>query len=221
MNISPPARGVGTGLTAVAWDVDGTLVDSEPLHHRALVLASAGFGADLSDLSEQAFRGIHMHDVWAALRPRLPPSLGEAEWLAAIEDRYVAERGALVAMPAAVATVRALAARGVPQACVSNSGRRVVDANLDALGLTGLMAFSISLDDVVAGKPDPEPYRAACRRLGLPPAAVVAVEDSAAGAAAARAAGLFTVGYLPAGGGFGAVDAVIDDLGHVAALFDR
>jgi len=210
---------MSAGLKAVAWDIDGTLVDSEPLHHRSLVLGSADVGADLSDLSDQAFRGVHMHDVWAALRPRLPLSLGEDEWLIAIEDRYVAERRTLAAMPGAVETIAALAARGVPQVCVSNSSRRLVDANLDALGIARHVAFSISLDDVGAGKPDPEPYRTACLRLALPPATVAAVEDSGTGAASARAAGLYTVGYRPAGGGFGAVDLAVDSLARVAALF--
>ncbi len=84
-------------------------------------------------------------------------------------------------LPARSRPFAALAALGVAQACVSNSGRAVVDANLDALGIRQTIAFSISLDDVSAGKPDPEPYREAARRFALPAAAVVAVEDSARG----------------------------------------
>ncbi len=177
-------------IRAIAWDVDGTLVDSEPLHHRALLAGSALYGVDLSDLPDQAFRGVHMGNVWTILRPRLPAMLGEAEWLDAINRHYVAHRHELVAMPQAVATIRALAARGVPQVCVSNSARMIVDANLDALSVASDMAFSISLDDVEKGKPDPWPYAAACDRLGLPPASVLAVEDSRTGIASAVAAGL-------------------------------
>ena len=53
---------------AVAWDVDGTLIDSEGLHQRSLIETGAEFGVDLSDLPDEAFRGIHMRDVWTALR---------------------------------------------------------------------------------------------------------------------------------------------------------
>ncbi|WP_216073394.1 hypothetical protein, partial [Acinetobacter baumannii] len=60
---------------AVAWDIDGTLVDSEPRHHRALLAASLRWGADFSDLPDQAFRGVHMGDVWDVLRHRLPGDL--------------------------------------------------------------------------------------------------------------------------------------------------
>ncbi len=177
-------------LRAVAWDVDGTLVDSEPLHHRALVAATLAFGIDLSDLPEQHFRGIHMGDVWTALRARLPPALQEAEWLYAITSHYIADRGVLKPLPGAVETIAALAIREVPQACVSNSHRAIVEANLDALGISHFMAFTIAFDDVAAGKPDPEPYRIAARRFGLAPAAVLAVEDSEAGLISAAAAGL-------------------------------
>lgn len=177
-------------IRAIAWDVDGTLVDSEPLHHRALLAGSAIFGVDLSDLPDQAFRGVHMGDVWTILRPRLPRTLTEEEWLAAINRHYVANRHELIAMPQAVETIRALTGMGLPQVCVSNSARMIVDANLDALGVVADMQFSISLDDVVRGKPDPWPYAEACRRLGLAPAMVLAVEDSRTGIASAIAAGL-------------------------------
>lgn len=198
-------------IRAVAWDVDGTLVDSEPLHHRALVAVSARHGADLTDLPDMAFRGVAIEDVWTLLAPRFPAGTVRADWLAGIMTHYVAHRGELVALPGAVATVRALAARGIAQACVSNSNRPIVDANLDALGIAGAMAFSISLDDVAAGKPDPEPYARAAARFGLPPSAVLAVEDSAAGAASARAAGLPVIVCGPE-------RAAIDADGRVGAL---
>ena len=181
-------------IRAIAWDVDGTLVDSEPLHHRALLAGTAEFGVDLSDLPEEAFRGVHMGDVWKILRPRLPQDLAEASWLDAINRYYVAHRRELVAIPQAVETVRAFAGRGLPQVCVSNSARVIVEANLDALGLGSLMDFTISLDDVTAGKPDPFPYAEACRRLGVKPSDALAVEDSFTGATSALAAGLHCAG---------------------------
>ncbi len=204
---------------AVAWDIDGTLIDSEPLHHRALLAACRALGSDLSDLPEQAFRGIHMGDVWKLVSPRLAAGVAEAEWAALIDAHYVGNRASLIALPGAVAAIRALEKRGVAQACVSNSSRSVVDANIAALGIADAIAFSLSLDDVDAGKPDPEPYRRACARLGLPPASVVAVEDSRSGALSARAAGLYVVGYTPSGGGFGEVDREIDRLEDLLALF--
>jgi len=204
-----------TGL-AVAWDIDGTLVDSEPLHHRALLAASMLWNCDLSDLPDQAFRGVHMYDVWDILRPRLPQTLDRALWLQAIDKHYAENTRHLQPVADAVAAIKALAARQVPQVCVSNSGRAVVDANLAALGILEHISFSISLDDVAEGKPSPEPYLSACTRLGLEPATVLAIEDSRSGALSARRAGLTVIGYTATGGGFDDVDYLIDDFAGFA-----
>jgi HAD superfamily hydrolase (TIGR01509 family) len=204
---------------AVAWDIDGTLIDSERLHQLALLETSASFGVDLSDLPEEAFRGTHMRDVWSALQHRFPKGTEMEAWHAAIERHYVTRAPALAASPGALDTILALGARGVLQACVSNSGRAVVDANLDALGIRDKIAFSISLDDVTVGKPNPEPFREAARRFGLPPAEVMAVEDSAAGARSATDAGLYVVAYAPTGAVV-ACDKAVSNLSQILALFD-
>lgn len=205
---------------AVAWDIDGTLIDSEPLHERGLAAASAALGADLSDLEPDAFRGVHAIDIWEALKPRFPAGSSFKTWIAAIESHYVAHARELEPIPGAIQAMRELAARGVAQACVSNSGRRIVDANITALGIGKMIAFSLSLEDVSAGKPDPEPYREAARRLGAEPQAVVAIEDSGAGARSARAAGLYVVGYSPSGEPFIGSDRSIVKLTEVLALFE-
>lgn len=208
-----------TGFRAVAWDIDGTLVDSEPLHQRALQQTCAALGVDLSDLADDTFRGVHMHDVWEALKLRFPESVGRDAWLAAAERYYVGHASETSPTRDAIGVVRALAERGVAQACVSNSSRVIVDANLDALGIRDCIAFSISFDDVTAGKPDPEPFREAARRLALPPHAVVAVEDSAAGALSARRAGLYVVNYAPDSPMVEDCDLRIVGLAEILALF--
>jgi HAD superfamily hydrolase (TIGR01509 family) len=205
---------------AVAWDVDGTLIDSEGLHQRSLIETGAEFGVDLSDLPDEAFRGVHMRDVWTALKPRFPVSVDRKTWNAAIQRFYIAHAPSLSPIPGALEAVRALAAKGVAQACVSNSGRAIVDANLEALQIRPAISFSISLEDVSAGKPDPEPYREAARRFALPTSAVIAVEDSGAGARSARAAGLYVVGYAPKGNAFVGSDRSITKLMEVVALFE-
>ena len=205
---------------AVAWDIDGTLIDSEPLHQRALVAASAALGVDLSDIEPEAFRGVHAIDIWKTLKPRFPAGSSFKTWIAAIEGYYVAHAGELEPNPGALEAMRKLAERGIAQACVSNSGRTIVDANIEALGIGKIIAFSLSLDDVSSGKPDPEPYREASRRFALQAPEVVAVEDSGAGARSAGAAGLYVVGYSPSGEPFVGSDRSIVKLMEVLALFE-
>ena len=209
-----------TAFRAVAWDLDGTLIESEGLHLRALIESGAALGIDLTGLPNETYRGVNILGVWDALRSRFPDGTDRAAWLGAIEQYYVERAATLAASPGAVETVRMLAARGVPQCCVSNSGRAIVDANLEALGIRDTLAFSISLNDVSAGKPDPEPFREAVRRLALPAATIVAVEDSVAGARSAREAGLYVVGYIPDGGAVLECDRSIAVLSAIESLFE-
>ena len=115
------------------------------------------------------------------------------------------------------ASLRAAAWR--KPACRIPGGRSSTPIS-NALGIGKIIAFSLSLDDVSSGKPDPEPFREAARRLGAEPHATVAVEDSGAGARSARAAGplvvrLFAVGRALSVG----ADRSIAELMEVVALF--
>jgi HAD superfamily hydrolase (TIGR01509 family) len=205
-------------ISAVAWDVDGTLVDSEPLHHEALIAACRNWNVDISDITDRTFHGVHMGDVWRTLAPRMPASAKEGDWIKANDDFYVEYRQSLKPMPRAIETVTALAERGVRQICVSNASRRLLDANIDALGLRPFMDFTVSLDDVRNGKPHPEPYASGCARLGLRPDQMAAVEDSETGRRAAHAAGLLVIAYDHLGGPITHADHVIRDLAEIPAL---
>ena len=205
-------------VAAIAWDIDGTLIDSEPHHVDVLTQVCARLGLDVGSLPHDAFRGMHLPDVWTFLAPKLPAGTSREEWFEEIIATYVEGAGRLVALPGAREAMAAFASRGIRQVCVSNSNRRIVDANIRALGIAHTIEFSLSLDDVAAGKPDPEPYRRACERLGLGPAEVAAVEDSRTGAASALAAGLRVVGYSPAGDPIPGVHLAIVDLAALPAL---
>lgn len=205
-------------IRAVAWDVDGTLVDSEPLHHHALLAACANWNVDISDIQEDHFRGVHMGDVWKVVQPRMPASASEAEWNRANDDYYVRHRKTLKPIPLALQTIKALDEAGITQICVSNAGRVILDANIDALGLADIMRFTLSLDDVTRGKPDPEPYAKGAARLKLRPDQVAAVEDSATGRRAARAAGLVVIAYDLGCAKLADADYVTNDLSRILSV---
>jgi beta-phosphoglucomutase-like phosphatase (HAD superfamily) len=114
--------------------------------------------------------------------------------------------------------VSALAAAGIRQICVSNAGRMVLDANIDALGLAAVMDFTLNIEDVRRGKPDAEPYALGCARLGLVPQQVAAVEDSETGRQSARAAGLLVIGYDHISEMVTHADHVVRDLAEIPAL---
>ncbi|MET3591335.1 HAD superfamily hydrolase (TIGR01509 family) [Mesorhizobium shonense] len=208
-------------IKAVAWDIDGTLIDSEPLHHRALVVGTLEFGVDLSDLPESAFRGVHMQDVWAAIRPRLPSDTDARQWLDAIHTHYAAATHRLAPMVGAVEATAEIASLGLIQVCVSNSDRVIVDANVAALGIGDRLAFTLAINDVGHGKPDPEPYLTAAANLDLVPHDVIAVEDSITGAQAARAAGMIVVGYHGERVPFADLDDVVANHSEFVAIITQ
>lgn len=205
-------------IKAVAWDVDGTLVDSEPLHHEALIAACRKWNVDISDIGEDIFHGVHMGDVWRTLAPRMPASASERDWMEANDDFYVEHKALLKPMPRAVETVTALAAAGLRQICVSNASRRLLDANIDALGLRSFMDFTLSINDVGNGKPHPEPYAAGAARLGFQPDEMAAVEDSETGRRSARAAGFLVIAYDHLGTPITNADHVTRDLAKIPGL---
>lgn len=209
--------------TAILWDLDGTLVDSEPLHARATddLLAALGL-ATPAGFHARAL-GLPAEDVHALLVAEAGMVLPPAEWEARKFARFQALAATLPARQPAAGLVPRLAARGIAQAVVSNSGRAEVDLALAVTGLGAHMALSVAREDVARGKPDPEGYAAAAAALGHPPEATLAVEDSRTGAEAARAAGLRIIFHpqhplppepWPAG------VAILPPEGDLAALID-
>jgi len=173
--------------SALLLDLDGTLVDSEPVHRAAYRAFFEARGWDSPDLS--LFTGRRAEDVFAA---------EPGPWAGHDLDALAAEVTALVDVsgspdPVAGATALIAAAHrlGVPVAVVTSAGpawtHQAIDGPLDSRERIDLV---VTADDVVDGKPDPTGYRLACERLGVDPASALAVEDSPAGVRAAVAAGV-------------------------------
>ena len=179
----------GSGLRAVLFDMDGLLVDSEPLWFEAECAVMATLGGPWTRADQVALTGgslEHSSGYMAAraLRPAEPAVIGK--WLLDTMATLIAERG--VPLMAGVAELLAeLAAAGVPSALVTSAQRRIMDAVIASTGLN--FGVTVCAEDVSRGKPDPEPYLRAAAALGHAPAGCVALEDSPRGIAAAQAAG--------------------------------
>ncbi|MFG2378198.1 HAD-IA family hydrolase [Streptomyces sp. NPDC048504] len=171
-------------LQAVLFDMDGTLVDTERLWWEA-VEQVAGRTLTDADQPEVLGRPVEHTADWLARATG-----GSAADLAAALHREFAARvrTGTVPRPGALDLLDALARDGVPTALVTASPRAVADTVLDALGASRF-AVSVTADDTGRTKPAPDPYLAACRALGVDPAACVAVEDTQTGVSSAEAAG--------------------------------
>ncbi len=177
-------------VQGVLWDLDGTLVDSEPAHDAAFAAVLDEIGLDVPADFYASTLGASEDVIHASLVRGSGLTLSLAEWRA-VKWRHFSHHAAGVTERAPLATVlRRLDARAVPMALVSNSTRDEVDLNLRITGLGPHLRATFSRDDVSRGKPEPEGYLAAARTLGLPPAACLVVEDSRRGIAAGVAAGM-------------------------------
>jgi HAD superfamily hydrolase (TIGR01509 family) len=167
--------------------MDGTLVDTERLWWEAVEQVAAGLGRSLAETDEADVLGRPVeHTAGVLSRATGAPF---AEVAAELHREFaVRVRSGVVARPGALHLLDALAADGVPTALVTASPRAVADLVIEALG-AGRFAVTVTADDTPHTKPAPDPYLAACRVLGVQPAACVAVEDTQTGVSSAEAAG--------------------------------
>ncbi len=197
---------------ALCFDMDGLLVETESIHMEAHVVALGRRGIKCDAEMFAAFVGLPVMETAAEIKRRFSLDASVGELVAEQEDAFLdllADRQ-LCPMPGVREYLREAKARGVPMAVVTSSASRIAEAALskllDALGAPLLspsdffaaMAFG---DEVARRKPDPDIYLLAAERLRVEPSHCLAFEDSPAGVAAAKAAGMRCVGvpsqYVP------------------------
>jgi HAD superfamily hydrolase (TIGR01509 family) len=175
---------------AVVFDLDGVLLDSEQRWNEAKEALVRDAGGQWRDEAPTVMMGMSSHEWSAYLRDDLGvPMTAQAidrEVVRRMEDGY---RQGLPLLPGAVDAVRTLAARW-PLALASSSNREIIDLALDLAGLADLFRVTVSSEEVARGKPAPDVYLDAARRLGVDPARAVAIEDSSNGIRSAVAAGM-------------------------------
>ena len=182
---------------AVLWDMDGTLIDSMPLHWRAW-----------QEVLRQINRHVE-HSVWnqtvgmrnSEIIPLLFPDMTPAEITAldqAKEDRYreIIETEGIDLLPGVAEWIQRFQVAGWKQAVASSSPRENVATIAHVLHLNGDFGALISGADVQRGKPDPDIFLAAAQRLSVLPENCLVIEDAANGVEAAHRAGMKAIGVL-------------------------
>ena len=182
-------------VRAVLWDVDGTLILSEPIHLQALRDTAATHGIELPDSFHAEMIGRTASYTFRLIQERHHFTEPFESWIERKYRRFIALAGTLRPRPGALQNFNALRRDGVPQALVSNSDRIVVETNMRAMDLVVPKLVSVTLNDVRNGKPDPEPYLRAAHLLGVEPHSCVVVEDSAPGAMAGLRAGMTVLAW--------------------------
>ncbi|WP_067453630.1 HAD family hydrolase [Actinomadura macra] len=181
-------------LRAAVFDLDGTLIDTEP---RNRVMWSRLFdehGAPYDDDVISSFVGRRGLEVLADLEHLFPGRTAEELFEQALSYGSLPDLPAVAPVPGAVDLVRSLGAAGVPLAVVTSGQRSYAERLLDELGVRDLLDLVVTAGDVGTGKPHPEGYLAAARDLDVTPREAVGFEDAPAGVAAVKAAGMTCVG---------------------------
>ena len=214
-------------IKTVIFDLDGLLVDSEPVWFRVRTEMFARYGLRWTDEDQKALMGrstqAWIDYVTEKLEGRLGPDEVKAETLAAMAQNYQAGR---VALMRGARKVLEHAARRLPLGLASGSPHVLIDAALDAFGWGGYFQEVLSSDEVRRGKPAPDAYQEVLRRLMINPEEAVVVEDSGSGIAAGKAAGAFVVAVpnkalMPPPETLRSADLVIDSLHDLIPYLEK
>jgi HAD superfamily hydrolase (TIGR01509 family) len=207
-------------IDAVVFDLDGVLIDSEHVWDEERQQLAEERGGRWNENASRDMMGMsslewsrYMHDVVGLTEE---PEEISAEVVRRLTDRY---RRELPLIAGAEQAVERIAERW-PLALASSSNRELIDLVLESSGLGRCFEASVSSEEVARGKPAPDVFLEAARRLGTKPTRCAAVEDSENGILAAKAAGMRTIAipnqqYPPHDDSLAAADAVlatIDDL---------
>lgn len=176
----------------VVFDLDGTLVDSEPNAYESVRLLLDRYGVpDFTWEQNARFIGISNPEALTVLRAEYGIRASLDELVAGQDALYLdLARKSTEVFPRMREFVELLHGRGVAMAVASGSSLAGIEAVLTSTGLGAFLTTYVSADEVPRGKPDPAVFLEAARRLGAAPADCVVVEDAAPGARAAHAAGM-------------------------------
>jgi HAD superfamily hydrolase (TIGR01509 family) len=202
-------------IDAVVFDMDGVLIDSEERWDQARRAVVAAAGRPFPDAATRAMQGMsapeweaYLHDELGVDRP--PAEIGRAV-VDAMAEGY---RDDLPLLPGATAAVQQLAA-AYPLAIASSANLELIELVLELAGLHEHFRAYVSSEEVARGKPAPDVYCEAARRLGVEPTRCAAVEDSSNGLRSAHAAGMAVIAvpnraYPPAADALALAQLVVD-----------
>jgi sugar-phosphatase len=208
----------GKSLQAVIFDVDGVLIDSEPFWRESEIEVFSRYGLRLTEQECILTAGMRIQEVTRFWYERKPWKGGSTEKLAAdilqgVIER-IQERG--VPMPGMLDAIRLFQSRRLRLALASSSALSLIAAVIDRLEIRPHFEAICSAENELRGKPHPDVYLTAARKLGLAPERCLAIEDSIAGVTSAKAAGMKCIAVplpeLRRDPRYGSADSILDSL---------
>lgn len=182
---------------AVIFDMDGVLVDSEPVHFESTVRVMDRFGLPFTEADNQRFIGSTDRVMFNTLADEHGLTAPIAELIELRKAVYLEliQNGALVWRDGIRDLVRELAGTGHTLAVASSGLKRIIEYTLRRGEIREHFGAVVSADDIPAPKPSPEIYLEAARRIGIDPSECAAIEDTGVGVRAAKSAGMFAIAF--------------------------
>lgn len=184
---------------AVIFDMDGVISDTERYYVNAIVERLNREGLDVKPEDMGDLFGSTQERIWKILKQRYGLEGREEDYIRdvhRIREGYVKEYG-VHPMPGCVDLIRRLHRSGIRLAVASSSPRSVIEYNVRTFGVLECFQALVSGQDCKAGKPDPEIYLLAAKRMDTDPGECAVIEDSSNGVQAAKAAGMYCFAYVP------------------------
>lgn len=207
---------VNPKYSAVIFDMDGVLADSEPTYFAAMQSVLGPLGVEITEEHQRHIMGSSIEATWRYFAE----TFALEGSLDALVDSYDHELRHLLAqlhdtLPGVRELIPRLRGLGLPIAVASSSIPEWINALLGGLGLQDAFDTAVSTREAGRSKPAPDVYLLAARRLAVPPAGCIAIEDTPTGLASANAAGMFTIQTRSASSAFPPLpnaDLVLDSL---------
>ena len=180
-------------LKAILWDMDGTLINSEPAHEQAFEEALVSLGVTVPAGTHDSMLGSSFVEVHQKVVDLTGLDITLEEWRRVKWQHYEQCSKGITPLKNSQAILETFTAKAIPMALVSNSSRDEVDLNLAVTQLADFFQLTISRDEVDNGKPAPDCYLTAAKALSLPANECLVIEDSVTGAKSGLAAGMTTL----------------------------
>jgi HAD superfamily hydrolase (TIGR01509 family) len=223
--ITSDQKGEDVGIEAIIFDLDGLMVDSEPLARQAWRALLAEHGHTLDRETFNAMLGLRLMDSSRLVKGRFDLPLTIEQIADRRSELFLASLpGNLQPMPGLTELLSAIDARGLRRAVATSSPGFYAPVALREIGAADGFVVIITGDSVARGKPAPDIYLAAAAALALPPAVCLALEDSPNGVRAAKAAGMCCIAVpneQSAGLDLSEADAIMPSLGAIAGRLDE
>jgi HAD superfamily hydrolase (TIGR01509 family) len=208
-------------LKAVIFDMDGVLIDSEPIYHEVEMQLFHELGMNVTDELRYSYVGTKTYDMWTELKKKylLKQTVEELVELEAERYRkFITSPDILKPIPGVIELLKELFEQNIIIALASSSFLKDIEVILELLDIGDHFSVIVGGDKVKRGKPHPDIFECTVKKLGVSPAGCIVIEDSSHGINAAKAAGIKCIGYKNKSSGnqdLSSADLIVESIGDI------